>query len=275
MPVDPAVFDADLPPHAGPGARWPNRPPHTHGAEYLAPDDVAERLAEHGPSDADQILAGASLFQRVERSPVTALTKQLQRVDFPPGHVIFAEGEPGDRLYIIISGKVKIGRRCHDGRENLLSIMGPSDMFGELSIFDPGPRTSSATTITEVRAVSMDRDALRAWIAVRPEIADRLLRVLARRLRRTNSNLTDLIFIDVSGRVAKKLLGLAQRFGTREGGAMRVTHDLTQEELAQLVGASRETVNKALSDFAQRGWIQMEGKSLLICDSEGLAMRAR
>ena len=121
----------------------------------------------------------------------------------------------------------------------------------------------------------MDRDALRAWIAVRPEIADRLLRVLARRLRRTNSNLTDLIFIDVPGRVAKKLLGLAQRFGTREGGAMRVTHDLTQEELAQLVGASRETVNKALSDFAQRGWIQMEGKSLLICDSEGLAMRAR
>jgi hypothetical protein len=71
MPVDPAVFDADLPPHAGPGARRPNRPPHTHGAEYLAPDDVAERLAEHGPSDADQILAGASLFQRVERSPMS------------------------------------------------------------------------------------------------------------------------------------------------------------------------------------------------------------
>src|SRR4030088_808820 len=153
--------------------------------------------------------------------------------------------------------------------------MGPSDMFGELSIFDPGPRTSSAATITEGGAASTDRDALRAWIADRPEIAERLLRVLARRLRRTNNNLTDLIFIDVSGRVAKKLLGLAQRFGTREGGAMRVTHDLTQEELAQLVGATRETVNKALSDFAHRGWIQIAGKSLLICDSERLTMRAR
>ena len=275
MRVDPAVFDADLAPHGAPGARWPDRARQTDRAEYPGPDDVAERLADQGASDADQILARAGLFQGVERSAVTALTRQLRPVDFPRGHVIFAEGEPGDRLYIIISGKVKIGRRNPDGRENLLTIMGPSDMFGELSVFDPGPRTSSATTITEVRAVSMDRDALRAWISDRPEIAERLLRVLARRLRRTNSNLTDLIFIDVSGRVAKRLLGLAQRFGTREGGAMRLTHDLTQEEIAQLVGATRETVNKALAEFAHRGWIQLDGKSLLICDSERLTMRAR
>jgi CRP/FNR family transcriptional regulator, cyclic AMP receptor protein len=275
MRVDPAVFDADLAPRGGLGARWPDRAPQTDRAEYLGPDDVAERLADQGVSDADQILSRAGLFQGVERSAVTALTKQLRPVDFPRGHVIFAEGEPGDRLYIIISGKVKIGRVYPDGRANLLTIVGPSDMFGELSIFDPGPRTSTATTITEVRAVSMDRDALRAWIADRPEIAERLLRVLARRLRRTNSDLTDLIFIDVSGRVAKRLLGLAQRFGTREGVAMRVTHDLTQEELAQLVGAARETVNKVLADFAHRGWIQLEGNSLLICDSERLTMRAR
>jgi len=174
---------------------------------------------------------------------------------------------------IIISGKVKIGRRSPDGRENLLTIMGPSDMFGELSIFDPGPRTSSATTITEVRAVSMDRDALRAWIADRPEIAEQLLRVLARRLRRTNNNLADLIFTDVPGRVAKQLLQLAQRFGTQEGGALRVTHDLTQEEIAQLVGASRETVNKALADFAARGWLQISARSVLILDSDRLRRR--
>src|SRR5258708_39469757 len=124
-------------------------------------------------------------------------------------------------------------------------------------------------------ARSENSNAPCAWISDRPEIAERLLRVLARRLRRTNSDLTDLIFVDVSGRVAKRLLGLAQRFGTREGGAMRLTHDLTQEELAQLVGATRETVNKALADFARPGWIQIEGKSLLIFDSERLTMRAR
>ena len=108
-----------------------------------------------------------------------------------------------------------------------------------------------------------------------PEVGERLLHVLARRLRRTNDSVADLIFTDVPGRVAKQLLQLAQRFGTQEGGAMRVTHDLTQEEIAQLVGASRETVNKALADFAHRGWIRLEGKSVLISDSERLVLRAR
>jgi CRP-like cAMP-binding protein len=87
--------------------------------------------------------------------------------------------------------------------------------------------------------------------------------------------LSDLAFTDVAGRVAKQLLYLAQKFGTQEDGALRVTHDMTQEEIAQLVGASRETVNKALTDFADRGWLQLEGKSMLICDSEQLARRAR
>ena len=90
----------------------------------------------------------------------------------------------------------------------------------------------------------MDRDALGTWIADRPEIAEQLLRVLARRLRRTNNNLADLIFTDVPGRVAKLLLQLAQRFGIQDDGALRVTHELTQEEIAQLVGASRETVTR-------------------------------
>jgi CRP-like cAMP-binding protein len=99
--------------------------------------------------------------------------------------------------------------------------------------------------------------------------------VLARRLRRTNDALADLIFTDVPGRVAKNLLQMAGRFGTRDGGVLRVTHDLTQEELAQLVGASRETVNKALADFASRSWLRLDGKSVIILDPERLARRAR
>ena len=138
----------------------------------------------------------------------------------------------------------------------------------------PGPRTSSATTITEVRAVSMDRDALRAWIADRPEIAEQLLRVLARRLRHTDDELVELVSSDVAGRVARQLLVLAQRFGTREGGALRVEHELSQHEIAQLVGADRVSVNKALRDFTARGWILVEGNSVLIVDADALARRA-
>ncbi|PZP01194.1 CRP-like cAMP-activated global transcriptional regulator GlxR [Corynebacterium sp.] len=221
------------------------------------------------------ILSRAGIFQGVDPVAVQNLIEQMETVRFPRGTTIFDEGEPGDRLYIITSGKIKLARHAPDGRENLLTVMGPSDMFGELSIFDPGPRTSSAVCVTEVTAATMNSEMLKQWVADHPSIAQQLLRVLARRLRRTNANLADLIFTDVPGRVAKTLLQLANRFGVQEGGALRVNHDLTQEEIAQLVGASRETVNKALATFAHRGWIRLEGKSVLIVDTEHLARRAR
>lgn len=222
----------------------------------------------------NEVLARAGIFQGVSPDAVAALVRQLEPVAFRRGEVAFVEGEPGDTLYIITAGKVKIGRKSADGRDSLITLMGPSDMFGELAIFDPGPRTSTVTALTEVKAVTMSRSVLRSWIADRPEIAEQLLRVLARRLRRTNDNLSDLIFTDVPGRVAKQLLYLAQRFGSRDGTALRVDHELTQEEIAQLVGSSRETVNKALSDFAQRGWIRVQGRSILIDNPERLAKRA-
>ena len=220
-------------------------------------------------------LAKAGIFQGVDAEAVDTLINEMETVTFARGTTIFDEGEPGDRLYIIVDGKVKLARHAPDGRENLLSVMGPSDMFGELSIFDPGPRTSSAVCVTDVTAATMDSEMLKDWIAQHPEISQQLLRVLARRLRRTNASLADLIFTDVPGRVAKTLLQLANRFGVQEGGALRVNHDLTQEEIAQLVGASRETVNKALATFAHRDWIKLEGKSVLIVDTEHLARRAR
>ncbi|MEZ0364731.1 Crp/Fnr family transcriptional regulator [Mycobacterium sp. pUA109] len=219
-------------------------------------------------------LARSGILQGVTPEAAAALTSHLQQVTFPPGHTVFVENEPGDELYIILAGRIKVGRKTADGRETLITLMGPADIFGELALFDPGPRTSTVTTLTEVRAVTMDRHALRAWIAERPEIAEQLLRVLARRLRRTNNTLCDLIFTDVPGRVAKQLLDLAMRFGAREGDTLRVDHALSQTELAQLVGSSRETVNKALADFTQRGWIRRSGKTIFIDQPAKLARRA-
>lgn len=209
----------------------------------------------------DETLARAGLFQGVDPEAVEALSKALEHVEVKKGNTIFTESEPGDSLYIVLSGKVKLGRRSADGRQNLIAVMGPSDMLGELSLFDPGPRTATATALTDLKLAKLGKSALRPWLTDRPEIAEQLLRVIARRLRRTNDALADLIFTDVPGRVAKSLLQMASRFGTRDGGVLRVTHDLTQEELAQLVGASRETVNKALADFAGRGWLRLDGKS--------------
>jgi CRP-like cAMP-binding protein len=223
----------------------------------------------------DEVLARAGLFQGVAPEAAEALASSIQQAEYSRGEQVFSEGELGDTLFIVLTGKVKIGRRAADGRENMLSVMGPSDMFGELSLFDPGPRTASATVITDSRLAFLAHSSLRPWLSDRPEIAEQLLRVLARRLRRTNDALADLIFTDVPGRVAKALLGLAERFGSEEADGMRVRHDLTQEELAQLVGASRETVNKALADFASRGWLRVDSRAVTILDADRLARRAR
>jgi CRP/FNR family transcriptional regulator, cyclic AMP receptor protein len=235
---------------------------------------MTTKRANEETVDFSETLAGNGIFHEVDRAALSGLASRSQPVHFPRGHLAFAEGDPGDRLYVIIEGKVKIGRRSPCGRDNLLTILGPSDVFGELSIFDPGPRTSSASAVTRVHAISIDRDAMSAWIARHPDIAGQLLRLLARRLRHTNDSLTDLVFTDAAGRVANQLLQLAQRFGTREGDVLRVVHDLTQEEIAQLVGSSRETVNKAMCNFSQRGWIHSEGKTVFIHDSNRLARRA-
>jgi CRP/FNR family transcriptional regulator, cyclic AMP receptor protein len=142
------------------------------------------------------------------------------------------------------------------------------------SLFDPRPRTSSAVAVTDTRLAALAHDELLDWLTGRPEVSLHLLRALAQRLRRANDVMADLVFTDVPGRVAKALLDLADRFGEQTPEGLQVHHDLTQEELAQLVGASRETVNKALADFAARGWLTLSAKSVLIIDADRLAKRA-
>ena len=191
------------------------------------------------------------------------------------GDVLFREGDRGDTLYVIAEGKIKLGRSSPDGRENLVAVLGPGEMFGELSLFDPKPRTMTATAVAETQLLGLGNESLTAVLTGRPEVSKALLGALAQRLRRTNEHLADLVFTDVPGRVAKALLDLADRFGRQLDNGILVSHDLTQEELAQLVGASRETVNKALADFATRGWLKLEARAVLLLDVERLRRRAR
>jgi CRP/FNR family transcriptional regulator, cyclic AMP receptor protein len=148
-------------------------------------------------------------------------------------------------------------------------------MFGELSLFDPKPRTATAVAVVDSTLMSLGHEALDQLLTGRPAVAESMLAALAQRLRRTNESLADLVFSDVPGRVAKALLDLSTRFGVQADDGLHVTHDLTQEELAQLVGASRETVNKALADFASRGWIRLEARAVVINDVDRLSRRAR
>ncbi|HEV2375713.1 MAG TPA: Crp/Fnr family transcriptional regulator [Streptosporangiaceae bacterium] len=223
----------------------------------------------------EDVLSRAPLFRALDDEGAKALRAGVTDVHLARGDRLFDEGDDGDKLYVILDGKIKLTRIAPDGRETLLSVLGPGEMFGELSLFDPRPRTASAVAVTDAHLAALGHAYLRQWLTGRPDVAMHLLHALAQRLRRTNDVMADLVFTDVPGRVAKALLDLADKFGEPHEGGLQVHHDLTQEELAQLVGASRETVNKALADFSARGWLQLQAKSVLILDRERLARRAR
>lgn len=223
----------------------------------------------------DDVLRQAPLFHGLDDDASSALENSMSTVTLRRGEMLFEEGDEGDRLYVVMNGKIKLGRTSQDGRENLLAILGPGQMFGELSFFDPGPRSATATAVTDVELRSLGHQSLSPVLTSHPDVAYAMLHQLAGRLRRTNEVVGDMVFSDVPGRVSKALLDLADRFGREAEDGIHVNHDLTQEELAQLVGASRETVNKALADFASRGWLRLEPRSVIILELERLERRSR
>jgi len=225
--------------------------------------------------DDDLIIRKAPLFSALDDQAALELRQSMVALKLNKGQVLFKEGQEGDRLYVVVHGKIKLGTTSGDGRENLLSILGPGEMFGELSLFDPEPRTSTATAVTDARLVSLAHEAVIGLLTSNPQTSLELLRRLAQRLRKSNEILADLVFADVPGRVAKAIIDLGDRFGVQKEDGLHVNHDLTQEELAQLVGASRETVNKALADFAARGWVKLEPRAVLVIDVERLSRRGR
>ena len=225
--------------------------------------------------DDDLIIRQAPLFSVLDDEAASSLRESMAAEKLSKGKVLFREGQEGDRLYVVVQGKIKLGTTSGDGRENLLGIFGPGQMFGELSLFDPKPRTATATAVTDSRLVSLAYDAVIGLVTSHPQTSLEVLRRLAQRLRESNEIVSDLVFDDVPGRVAKQIMHLGERFGTLKDDGLHVNHDLTQEELAHLVGASRETVNKSLADFAARGWVKLQPRGVLVTDVERLTKRAR
>ncbi|MEN9305241.1 MAG: hypothetical protein RL733_435 [Actinomycetota bacterium] len=223
----------------------------------------------------EAVIRKAPIFSGLDEAAATSLRSSMTFVKLRKGQSLFKEGDDGDHLFIVSNGKVKLGTKSPDGRENLLMILGPGDMFGDLSLFDSGPRTATATAVTDTKLLSLGQDKVIPWVKEHPEVSLHLLARLASRLRRTNEVVGDLVFSDVPGRVAKALIDLGVKFGDKREEGLFVNHDLTQEELAQLVGASRETVNKALADFAQRGWLRLEARAVMILDYERMLKRGR
>jgi len=223
----------------------------------------------------EEAVRNAPLFTALDEASAATLRASMTGVKLSRGQTLFKEGDAGDQLFVVVDGKLKLGTTSNDGRENLLSILGPGDMFGELSLFDPGPRTATATAVVDSKLLALANDQVIGWVKEHPQVSLQLLGRLAQRLRKANDVLSDLVFADVPGRVAKAIIELGERFGTKKDDGLHVNHELTQEELAQLVGASRETVNKALADFSSRGWIKLEPRRVIILNYERLSRRSK
>jgi len=207
------------------------------------------------PTEQGKTLAQVAIFAGLDEDGLRELASVARRRTFRAGEVIFHRDDPGQVLYVIRSGKVKIYITSQDGQEVSLAVFGPGDYFGELALLDGQPRSASAVAIEPAETYTLQRTDFIKAVMSHPRIAVQVMNVLSRRLRQTDAMIEDLLFLDVHGRVAKKLLELADLHGARTPEGIRIELRLTQGELAAMVGASRESVNKVMGYFTDKRFL--------------------
>jgi CRP/FNR family cyclic AMP-dependent transcriptional regulator len=205
-----------------------------------------------------------SFFADLPEEEIESLSSVTKRRTFRAGEVIFHRDDPGQVLYMIKDGKVKICIISPDGQEVSLAVFGKGEYFGEFALLDGLPRSTDAVALEKVECYTLQRSDFHNTIQKNPKIAILIMEALSKRLRTTNQMVEDLIFLDVYGRVAKKLLELADAHGVKVDDGVRIDVRLTQQELAAMVGASRESVNKVLGYFTDKNFISTDKHRITI-----------
>jgi CRP/FNR family cyclic AMP-dependent transcriptional regulator len=211
-----------------------------------------------------QTLKAVPFFTQLSDRELDVVRAVSTEKTYPKNAVVLTEGEMGDSLYMIQSGKVKVFIGDEDGREIILKILGPGDFFGEMSMIDKQPRSASVTTIEASTFLVLSHAAFERCVEQAPRIANMVMRVLAQRVREADRKIGTLALMDVYGRVASTLLELS----VYSDGKLMVGEKLSQQDLANMIGASREMVNRILKDLSDRGFISIESKSITIINRE-------
>ena len=200
-------------------------------------------------------LAETPLLRGLPPDALVKLASIARRRTFKRGEVIFHMGDPGDTLFVVETGKVKVFSYADSGEETVLAIVGPRSCFGELALIDGEPRSATIEALEPVEAVSIGRKAFQDLLRDHPQAALDLLHVLAAKIRYLTGLVSDLAFLDLEGRLAKKLLELAAEYGKAQGDEVVIDVFISQEDLAKMVGATRASVNKVLGWYEDRGII--------------------
>jgi CRP-like cAMP-binding protein len=214
------------------------------------------------------LLAAAEFFAEVPEDQLDGLAALGNRRSLVRGDLLFAEGDEPDQLYVVVSGRIAIARKSVDGRESVVALMETGDLFGEMSLLDQLPRSAEARALETSTVLALPYPPVRALFERDPALLWAMVRLLSRRLRAMDEALADSVFLDVTGRTAKRLLELA---GDKDEFVLPVT----QEELAGMVGASRERVNKAIASFIRLGWIEQQDRRYRILLRDRITQRAR
>jgi CRP-like cAMP-binding protein len=210
------------------------------------------------------LLRNIPIFHGLSAEELEDLARRLVPRSITRDHCILAEQEPGDSLFLIAGGKVKVSLIGESGREVILSVLGPGEFFGEMSILDGEPRSARVTAQTNVQLYQLSRDALVDYLHRSRTAALNILSAMSRRLRRADEIIGNLALLDTYGRVAHVLLDLARCEGIRRDDGILIGHRPTQQDLAAMVGTSRETVSRALNQFVRNGYIAMSGRRILL-----------
>jgi CRP-like cAMP-binding protein len=218
-----------------------------------------------------QVLRRSSLFARLGDGEVDMILAHAIVARHPAGELIFAKGDPGNSMMAVLDGRIMITAPSQDGRQVVLTVMRAGEVFGEIALLDGKERTADATAMTECELLIVPRRSLLALLERRPDLCIDLLIVLCERLRRTNEQVEDLAFLDLEARIAKVLMRLAEENGKGQSGTAPVGVKISQRALGELVGGSRESVNKHLQDWKRSGIIAIEKGSIVIRDIEALA----
>jgi CRP/FNR family cyclic AMP-dependent transcriptional regulator len=217
---------------------------------------------------ATDLLADVDLFADLTPQELLQLSDASTNRELRRGDVLFHEDDPADTVYIVVQGRIAIAKRSIDGRESVVALMEPGDLFGEMQLFERQGRTAEARALEQSQVLAIGYAPIRDVYEQRPELLWGVVALLAGRLRTMDVALADSVFLDVTGRTAKRLVEMA-------AGADEFTLPVTQEELAAMVGASRERVNKAIASFVRLGWIEQSERRYKITDREQLERRAR
>ena len=225
--------------------------------------------------DPVQVLQRSALFKGVDAADLETLVPDLQRRSFNAGTHIFREGDEGRHLHVILTGEVKIVRSGPGGAEVVFAVLMPGDLFGELALLEEGAlRTADAVAVEPTECLTLERRALIAFLDSRPELMWHLIRSLSAYIRRKDESFAEVAFLDIRGRVARKLLELARTHGEPATGGTRIRVRVSQRTLAGMVAASRENVNRALSGFAAQGDISLDGGYITVLDAAALRRRS-